>query len=241
MNDNSDFFSGDFNSLRRYWNNKDRALKFRSGGTRSQAIARILQRHEVDIHNGIWLDIATGAGYVQSQMSKQVSPVYFIGIDMSEQMLRNSVTRLGDLLLGTSFKLPLRKNSIDIATNFFSLSDYPTIKNAFSEMARVIKFGGIMSHTDYSDIDDYWLERKKHHGDTIKGKKITGNIHLRNHQEIRDLMPSSVRVVHQELIEVEIDSKDLNANFDLPPKIFRRFIFTEAYKPTKRKNLKTES
>lgn len=234
MSDNSDFFSGNFNTLRKYWNDKDRALKFRGGGTRAQAVGRILQRHEVDIHNGIWLDIATGAGYVQSQLSEEVSPVYFIGIDMSEAMLRSSVVKLGDFILGTSFKLPLRKNCIDIATNFFSLSDYPSISDAFCEMARVIKFGGIMSHTDYSDVDDYWRERQKHHGEIINGKKITGNIHLRNHKEIQDLIPSTVRVVYQELLEIEIDTKNMNENFDLPDKLMRRFIFTEAYKPIKR-------
>lgn len=225
-------FTGSFESLKAYWEDHNRAQRFRKGGTRTPAIEYILGRLETDIHKGVWLDIACGAGFVQSQKSPTVGPILEIGLDFSRTMLDQIQDEEVHKILGSAFQLPIRDNSVSLATNFFSLSDYPDPASAFQEMSRVIRSSGVFAHLDYASTDDYWKIRSQLHGTEDNNHDlITGNIHLRSLDEIRLLIPDRVRITEQRIIEYNVSSNQIHSSFTLPKEISRRFIFTEVYKP----------
>ncbi|MHA2098901.1 MAG: hypothetical protein ACW99A_09450 [Candidatus Kariarchaeaceae archaeon] len=72
------YFTEDLHSLKEYWEDKDRAVKFLSGRTRTGAIEYLLRRIEPDVHQGSWLDSGTGAGFIQSQIDSDVFPTLFV-------------------------------------------------------------------------------------------------------------------------------------------------------------------
>ncbi len=225
------YFAGSFDQLRTHWENKDRAIKFRQGQTRTEAVHFVVKHHENHIHQGSWLDTGVGAGYVQTVLDKWVSPCLHVGLDFSLKMLQSHSKPFGELIRASTFSLPFRTNSFDLVTNIFSLSDYPNIKGAFIELVRATSKGGRLSHTDYAKGDEYWEARKKVHG-TLDNEKsmIVGNINLRTLSSIRNSIPEGTKINFQTLIKYQVDPNQMNASFELPVTITRRFIFTEIQK-----------
>ena len=226
------FFSGNFDDLKNHWENEQRAEKFKSGGTRIPAIRKVLKRMNVDIHQHSWLDTGTGAGFIQTQVDADVSPVLFVGVDFSSAMLRAQTDPFGNLVIATAFKLPFRKEAFSVLSNIFSLSDYPEPKEAFDEFSRILSKTGNLYFVDYAQGDEYWELRKKLHGKTGRDNKvIVGDINLRNIQQSKELLPNSLRVVFTEIISYDINSDPLNSSFEIPDHITRKILFIQAYKP----------
>lgn len=222
----SEFFSGSFDDLHRYWKDESRARKFTKGGTRTKAVRFLLDKAEVEIHKGVWIDTAIGAGFVQSQLYNTVQPNFLIGIDFSRAML-DLVDEPTERILASAFSLPIRSRVANLATNIFCLSDYPDPGEALSELARITKNRGIVMYLDYSDDDGYWkIRRENHDPDTI-----IGNIHLRNPDSIINYLPSGMRIVQNILIEYEVESDEFDNRLKLPQKLKRVFLFVELYKP----------
>ena len=128
------YFTEDLHSLKKYWEDKNRAIRFLGGGTRTQAVQYLVKRIEMDVHQGSWLDTGTGSGFVQTLVDTDVVPTLFIGLDFSEIMLRTQQSPYGERVIGSAFRLPFRKNSFKIVTNIFSLSDYPDINIALLDL-----------------------------------------------------------------------------------------------------------
>jgi ubiquinone/menaquinone biosynthesis C-methylase UbiE len=232
LSSENNYFAGSFKKLKNHWENKARAIKFREGQSRSKVAKLIVQRHEPDMHQGSWLDTGVGAGFIQSLVSESISPCLHVGLDFSQQMLESHSNPYGERILASTFALPFRKDSFTLVTNFFSLSDYPNIKDAFVELLRTLIPGSIMSHTDYASGDEYWENRIKAHGKKLQDStEVIGNINLRNLVDIRENIPTDFQIIKQEVIEYLVESSQMKAPFDLPREICRRFIFTEIYKP----------
>ncbi|MHA2030291.1 MAG: methyltransferase domain-containing protein [Candidatus Kariarchaeaceae archaeon] len=225
------YFTEDLHSLKEYWEDKDRAVKFLSGGTRTGAIEYLLRRIEPDVHQGSWLDSGTGAGFIQSQIDSDVFPTLFVGLDFSLVMLRTQEQPYGEREVGSAFQVPFRNNSFDVVSNIFSLSDYPKIETAFEELGRVVEYSGTFVHLDYGVGDDYWERRQSFHGKANPdGSVIVGNINLRSLDQIKEWTPRGFRMVFQTYLEFEVDPSKLNSTFQLPSIITRRFILSEFYK-----------
>lgn len=221
-----DYFSGSFKDLFNYWQKPDRAKKFTKGGTREGAIRYLLDRAEVEIHKGVWVDTAVGAGYIQSQLYDTVSPNLMIGIDFSRSMLEYASSYV-EPILGSAFNLPLRNEAANIATNIFCLSDYPDPSSAFQELARIVRKRGVIMFMDYSDQDGYWTIRQKYHDKD----GVIGNIHLRNPKSIEEYLPVNLRIIQNLLIEYEADTSKFDERIPLPKQLNRVFLFVEMYKP----------
>lgn len=227
----NNYFAGSLDNLRYHWEDSNRALKFREGQTRTRAAKYIVKYHETNIHNNSWLDTGVGAGFIQSLVDESIIPCLHVGLDFSEIMLRSHIAPYGERVLGSTFTLPFRKHSFSFVTNIFSLSDYPTINKAFSELFRTLCPGGIMSHADYAKSDEYWEARKIAHGEKIDNSStIIGNINLRTLENIRKEIPDHHEILFQSLIEYKVNSDLISAPFKLPNIITRRFLFTEVRK-----------
>lgn len=225
------YFTEDLNSLKKYWEDELRAVKFIKGGTRIGAVRYLLLRLEVDIHQGSWLDSGTGAGFVQSQVDPNVSPSLFVGLDFSMVMLQAQENPYGERVVGSAFQVPFRKNSFSVVTNIFSLSDYPKIDLAFEDLGRVVDYTGSLTHLDYGVGDEYWEKRQSLHGaPNPDGSIIVGNINLRSLDQVKDWTPNGFRVIFQNYLEYEVDASEMNPTFKLPKKITRRFILSQFYK-----------
>ena len=147
-------------------------------------------------------------------------------------MIRAQNEPYGLLVIGNTFKLPFRKESFAVVSNFFSLSDYPQPVEAFTEFSRILMKTGNFYFVDYAQGDEYWETRKKYHGKTGRDNKvIVGDINLRNIELGKNLLPSSLRAVFTEIISYNIESDPLNSSFDLPEYIVRKILFIQAYKP----------
>ena len=225
------YFTEDLHTLKKYWEDKQRAIKFIQGGTRIGAIRYLLKRLELDIHQGSWLDSGTGAGFVQSQVDHEVSPSLFVGLDFSMVMLQAQENPYGERIVASAFQVPFRKRAFSVVTNIFSLSDYPRIESAFQDLGRVVDFTGSLTHLDYSVGDDYWEKRQSLHGaPNPDGSIIVGNINLRSLDQIKDWTPQGFRMIFQTTLEFEVAASEMNTTFELPKIITRRFILSQFYK-----------
>ena len=225
------YFTEDLNTLKKYWEDEQRAIKFIKGGTRLGAIAYLLQRLELDIHQGSWLDSGTGAGFVQSQVDPDVSPSLFVGLDFSMVMLLTQKHPYGERVVGSAFQVPFRKNAFNVVTNIFSLSDYPRIESAFQDLGRVVDYTGSFTHLDYGVGDDYWEKRQSLHGaPNPDGSIIVGNINLRSLDQIKGWTPDGFRLIFQNYLEFEVEASEMNTTFELPERITRKFILSQFYK-----------
>ena len=207
MKDSDRYFAGSFKQLISHWNDLDRAKKFLEGGTRVQAVHTIIKEISPLIENSSWIDIATGAGFIQQQVPDTQTPSLFVGLDFSEAMLRTQSFPYGERVLGSLFNLPFRKHSFQLISNFFCLSDYPELKPAYDEMTRICNNNGKMIHVDYAKGDAYWEARKELHGQTIDGKMVIGNIHLRGVSDIE--VPDSMNLSEGKILEFQVESKQL--------------------------------
>ncbi|MCY3412590.1 MAG: methyltransferase domain-containing protein [Candidatus Heimdallarchaeota archaeon] len=221
MNDNT--FTGDLTGLRKHWEDEARAIRFRSGASRSRAVISALSKLGPYISQEIWVDVAPGSGYVQTEVASRSYPNLFLGVDLSYAMLKAQESPIGERIQGSVFNLPLRSGVANLVSMFFSLSDYPNLDEGLLEMCRVSS--DFVSFVDYGDCDEYWIHRKRLHGKVINGKKVTGNINLRSLKEIAKAFPRYTRLVNQQMIEYDIEDIDfdeLNLNFP----IHRCFSFT---------------
>ncbi len=219
----SDIFTGDFKELRSHWEDRKRANRFKDGGTRTKAVEHVTNIISDRILNHSWLDLAMGAGYIQTKINSE--PTIFIGLDFSMAMLSSQEQPLGERILGSLFKIPIRKNSIHVISNFYCLSDYPNhmVKEAFRNIYDIIEKNGIFVYVDYEKNDEYWNKRKEFHGKIIDGKKIIGNINLRTTKDIQKIFPGDC--IHEEIIKYKVNTSEIHTSIPLPKIVTRSFIF----------------
>ena len=222
-------FAGDLDKLHFHWMDEARARKFLKGGTRTPAVNHVLNHISESIKGSSWIDIATGAGFIQSQIDSSIHPSFFVGLDLSEAMLRVHESPYGERIMASLFKLPFRENCFSLVSNFFCLSDYPQIKDVMIEFARICQLGGQVLHVDYGEDDGYWVVRKSLHDQIIDGRKIIGDINLRNQDDIRSSLPKSLKENHSEIIEYSIEASKLKPVVNSET-VTRRIIFTIAIK-----------
>lgn len=90
------------------------------------------------------LDVGCGTGKVLSEILKE-KDVKGSGIDLSEEMVKIAVERLGadaDVRCGDSEHLPWNDNSFDVILCIDSFHHYPRPQIVLAEMKRVLRSGG---------------------------------------------------------------------------------------------------
>jgi len=90
------------------------------------------------------LDVGCGTGKVLSEILKE-KDVQGSGIDLSEEMVKVAVERLGagaDVRCGDSEHLPWKDHSFDVVLCIDSFHHYPRPQMVLAEMNRVLRSGG---------------------------------------------------------------------------------------------------
>ena len=98
------------------------------------------------------LDVATGTGDFAIQLCHTLQPKHITGIDLSQGMLdeaRRKVTAKGleqtiSFEQGDCMALPMQDSMFDAVTVAFGVRNFEHLQQGYTEMARVLKPGGIL-------------------------------------------------------------------------------------------------
>ena len=129
--------------------------------------ARLIQ--EIDTNNNpAILDLGTGDGRLLIAIAKKNPHCTFIGVDISEGMLKQAkenFRRLG--LKGTFSKvdmntIPLKDNSVDYVVSSTAIHHVKNKNKLFTEIFRVLKPKGKLLVIDQSDLEDEEYKKLKH-------------------------------------------------------------------------------
>jgi len=86
--------------------------------------------------------VGCGTGLVLARLKSFAASAK--GIDLSPGMLAKARERGLDVVEGSATELPFADNSFDVCCSFKVLAHIPAINTALSEMARVVKPGGVV-------------------------------------------------------------------------------------------------
>ena len=104
----------------------------------------------ISVREGLdWVEIGCGTGALSSQILSQCNPGSLVGIEPSEGFVETASKNVSDsraeFQVGDAEKLPLADNSKDITVSALVLNFIPNKQKALSEMARVLRPGGLIA------------------------------------------------------------------------------------------------
>lgn len=88
------------------------------------------------------LEVGCGTGLVLDRIARFARSAR--GIDLSPGMLAKARARGLDVIEGSATELPFENDCFDVACSFKVLAHVPQIRTALSEMARVVRPGGVV-------------------------------------------------------------------------------------------------
>ncbi|MGI6033751.1 MAG: ubiquinone/menaquinone biosynthesis methyltransferase [Coriobacteriales bacterium] len=111
--------------------------------------------HHVDGSAGLVLDVCCGTGDITEHIARDNPGIFVTGIDFSDSMLEVCRERTADLenvalVEGNALDLPFDDDTFDSAVISFGLRNTPDYKKVLSEMARVVRPGGVVCCLDAS-------------------------------------------------------------------------------------------
>ncbi|OOZ42378.1 malonyl-[acyl-carrier protein] O-methyltransferase BioC [Solemya pervernicosa gill symbiont] len=118
-----------------------------------EVASRMLERLElVKIEPKTILDLGTGTGQCVQWLMKRYRKAKVIGLDLAEAMLprvraHGSLLRKPGLVCGDIERLPLADKSVDLIVSSLALQWMNSIDEAFAEIARVLRPGGLLMFT----------------------------------------------------------------------------------------------
>ena len=112
--------------------------------------------------SGLALDIATGTGDLNLQLAKSEDITYSIGIDLipemitlaSEKSRKTGANHKTTFLVGDALHLPFPNSTFACATAGFSLRNMPDLRQALTEMARVVKPNGRVTTLELTPMNN---------------------------------------------------------------------------------------
>jgi ubiquinone/menaquinone biosynthesis C-methylase UbiE len=101
------------------------------------------------LHSDTVLDVGSGPGYLIKGLRRVRPGTKIIGLDNNEYMLSLAKRNLGNmdnsyLVDGDVSNLPFTANSIDVVVSSLSLHHWARAQQAFNEIYRILKPGGLM-------------------------------------------------------------------------------------------------
>lgn len=122
----------------------DLANRVLSGGVDKRWRRRVITRAGVDLSGRIALDVACGTGDLAAALDAAGAKV--LGIDFTYEMVALAPKKLrpGHWLQGDAMRLPVAGESVDIVTIAFGLRNVADRREAFREMRRVLRPGGML-------------------------------------------------------------------------------------------------
>jgi ubiquinone/menaquinone biosynthesis methyltransferase len=125
------------------------ALSFGRDAAWKRALVRALPR----IETGTILDLACGSGDIARACASRFPHCRVVGADLCAEMLSrfpNKDRRSVRLTLQDMHALAVRTSSVDICTGGYALRNAPDLHVAVTEVARVVKPGGVAAFLDFS-------------------------------------------------------------------------------------------
>ena len=106
------------------------------------------------------LDVSTGTGDLAFQLARRPSVNSTVGLDLLPEMIAlahsRAIRQKADtvsLMLGDALSLPFPNGTFACATAGFSLRNMPDVRQAISEMARVVRPGGRVALLELSPME----------------------------------------------------------------------------------------
>ena len=112
--------------------------------------------------SGLALDIATGTGDLSLQLAKNEDITYSIGIDLIPEMInlasdksrKTAVNHKTTFLVGDALNLPFPNSTFACATAGFSLRNMPDLRQALTEMVRVVEPNGRVTTLELTPMNN---------------------------------------------------------------------------------------
>ena len=112
--------------------------------------------------SGLALDIATGTGDLNLQLAKNKNITYAIGIDLipemitlaSEKSRKTKANFKTTFLVGDALNLPFPNSTFACATAGFSLRNMPDLRQALTEMVRVVEPNGRVTTLELTPMNN---------------------------------------------------------------------------------------
>jgi ubiquinone/menaquinone biosynthesis C-methylase UbiE len=111
------------------------------------------------------LEVGCGSGKGLNLLSRLESKSTFVGLDLSEQAVRQAKARFSrpgalDYVQGDAERLPFDDGEFDAVINVESSHNYPNLRGFLLEVARVLRPGGYFSHVDAFTDGRYAMMRQ---------------------------------------------------------------------------------
>jgi ubiquinone/menaquinone biosynthesis C-methylase UbiE len=115
------------------------------------------------VHSPAVLDVATGTGRLPLALMQASFQGQVVGLDLSKEMLRLAVQKLGEFGERVSFvwqdamNLPFADGSFEVVTCLEALEFMPRPVDALAEMVRVLAPGGVLVITNRVGLEAFLL------------------------------------------------------------------------------------
>lgn len=137
----------------------------------------------VDIRGKQILDIGCGRGGACSYIKRAFAPATVTGIDLNPGNIRFCQrvhgSGIGSFVVGDAMSLPFAAGSFDVVTNMESSHGYRSLPDFFSNVARVLRKGGLLLWTDAFEVErlpDVWRAAEEAGACILEKADITHNV-----------------------------------------------------------------
>lgn len=150
------------------------------------------------------LEVGCGTGLILARLAEVASRA--VGVDLSPGMLAHARARGLDVTEADATALPFPDASFDAAVSFKVLAHIPDIGRALSEMARVVRPGGIVAAEFYNRHSLRYLVKRLKDPSPIGGGVHDTDVFTRYDSlaDIRSYLPSDCDVVRVRGVRVAI-------------------------------------
>ena len=140
------------------------------------------------------LEVGCGTGLLLRDVAKNARRA--VGVDLSHGMLKPSHERGLDVIQGSATSLPFADQSFDVVYSFKVLAHVPDLAMAMSEMARVLRPGGLAICEFYNKHSLRYAIRRLRPAGQIGAGTTEEDVHTRFHgaSELLALMPPSLKL-----------------------------------------------
>lgn len=141
------------------------------------------------------LEVGVGTGLLLSRIARFARSVK--GVDLSPGMLEKARARGLDVTVGSATELPFAAESFDVVCSFKVLPHVRDIHQALSEMARVLRPGGVLVAEFYNPLSLRGLAKRFGPAGAISGNRREDAVFTRfdSPKDVLGMLPRGMRVL----------------------------------------------